>query len=59
MPLWFLGNFQYFSIPIGFIGPALGLSLGWTIVAGGLGILAGTVFMAFHARRGRRSACRR
>jgi NCS1 family nucleobase:cation symporter-1 len=27
-PLWFLGNFQYFSIPIGFIGPALGLSLG-------------------------------
>ena len=26
-PLWFLGNFQYFSIPIGFIGPALGLSL--------------------------------
>ena len=19
-PLWFLGNFQYFSIPIGFIG---------------------------------------
>ena len=26
-PLWFLGNFQYFSIPIGFVGPALGLSL--------------------------------
>ena len=20
-PLWFLGNFQYFSIPIGFVGP--------------------------------------
>ncbi len=38
-PLWFLGNFQYFSIPIGFIGPALGLSLVWTIVAGTLGIL--------------------
>src|SRR3979409_1744532 len=37
MPLWFLGNFQYFSIPIGFIGPALGLSLPWTIVAGGAG----------------------
>ena len=48
-PLWFLGNFQYFSIPIGFIGPSLGLSLGWTIVAGALGILFGTIFMAFHA----------
>lgn len=22
-PLWFLGNFQYFTIPIGFIGPPL------------------------------------
>ena len=51
-PLWFLGNFQYFSIPIGFIGPSLGLSLGWTILAAGLGILAGTVFMAFHASQG-------
>ena len=31
--LWFLGNFQYFTIPIGFVGPSLGLSLGWTILA--------------------------
>jgi len=52
VPLWFLGNFQYFTIPIGFIGPAFGLSLGWTIVAGTTGILAGTVFMAFHATQG-------
>jgi NCS1 family nucleobase:cation symporter-1 len=51
-PLWFLGNFQYFSIPIGFIGPGLGLSLGWTILAGALGIIIGTVFMAFHASQG-------
>jgi purine-cytosine permease-like protein len=51
-PLWFLGNFQYFSIPIGFIGPSLGLSLGWTIVAGALGIVVGTIFMAFHATQG-------
>lgn len=51
-PLWFLGNFQYFSIPIGFIGPSLGLSLGWSILAGALGILTGTVFMAFHATQG-------
>jgi len=54
MPLWFLGNFQYFSIPIGFIGPALGLSLVWTIVAGVLGIFVGTLFMAFHATQGPR-----
>jgi len=51
-PLWFLGNFQYFTIPIGFIGPAFGLSLYWTIVAGLLGIVAGTIFMAFHATQG-------
>ena len=51
-PLWFLGNFQYFTIPIGFIGPAFGLSLGWTIVAGTVGILIGTMFMALHATQG-------
>ena len=51
-PLWFLGNFQYFTIPIGFIGPSLGLSLWWTIVAGTAGILVGTCFMAFHATQG-------
>src|SRR3954466_5831981 len=51
-PLWFLGNFQYFSIPIGFVGPSLGLSMWWTIVAGFLGIVTGTIFMAFHAAQG-------
>jgi NCS1 family nucleobase:cation symporter-1 len=51
-PLWFLGNFQYFTIPIGFIGPAFGLSLWWTIFAGATGILIGTCFMAFHATQG-------
>src|SRR3954449_11629573 len=50
--LWFLGNFQYFTIPIGFVGPALGLSLGWSILAGVLGIAFGTLFMAFHATQG-------
>jgi nucleobase:cation symporter-1, NCS1 family len=53
-PLWFLGNFQYFSIPIGFIGPGLGLSLGWTAVAAALGLAVGTAFMAFHASQGPR-----
>lgn len=51
-PLWFLGNFQYFSIPIGFIGPSMHLSLLWTIIASVLGIGIGTVFMAFHASQG-------
>jgi nucleobase:cation symporter-1, NCS1 family len=51
-PLWFLGNFQYFSIPIGFVGPSLGLSMWWSILAGVLGILTGTIFMAFHAAQG-------
>jgi NCS1 family nucleobase:cation symporter-1 len=50
--LWFLGNFQYFTIPIGFVGPSLGLSLGWSILAGILGIAFGTLFMAFHATQG-------
>ncbi len=52
LPLWFNGNFQYFSIPIGFIGPGMGLSLGWTAVAVVVGIVIGTLFMAFHASQG-------
>jgi purine-cytosine permease-like protein len=49
---WFLGNFQFFTIAIGFIGPGMGLGLGWTILAASLGILIGTVFQAFHASQG-------
>ena len=33
-PFWFVGNFQPFTLALGFVGPSLGLSLGWTIVAG-------------------------
>lgn len=51
-PFWFLGNFQFFTITIGFIGPALGLSVVQTIIAGTLGIAFGTLFMAFHATQG-------
>jgi purine-cytosine permease-like protein len=49
---WFLGNFHFFTIAIGFIGPGMGLGLGYTILAGTLGILIGTVFQAFHASQG-------
>lgn len=51
-PFWFLGNFHFFTIAIGFIGPSLHLSLGWTALAGVTGVLLGTVFQAFHASQG-------
>jgi len=41
-PFWFLSNFHFFAIAIGFVGPSLGLSLGATILAGSLGIVVGT-----------------
>jgi purine-cytosine permease-like protein len=51
-PFWFLSNFHFFAIAIGFVGPSLGLSLGYTALADTLGILIGTVFLAFHASQG-------
>ncbi len=52
-PFWFLGNFQPFTVGIGILGPTVfGLTLLQTAVAGILGILFGTVFMAFHASQG-------
>ena len=51
-PFWFLSNFHFFAIAIGFVGPSLGLSLGATALAGALGIVIGTAFQAFHASQG-------
>ncbi len=51
-PFWFLGNFHFFTIAIGFVGPSLGLGFGATTLAGTLGILFGTLFVAFHASQG-------
>jgi purine-cytosine permease-like protein len=51
-PFWFLSNFQFFAIAIGFVGPSLGLDLLQTTLAGTLGILIGTTFQAFHASQG-------
>jgi len=51
-PFWFLGNFQFFTIAIGFVGPGMGLSFADTAIASTLGILFGTLFMAFHASQG-------
>jgi purine-cytosine permease-like protein len=53
-PFWFLGNFQPFTVAIGLIGPSLGLSLSYTILASVVGIVFGTLFMAFHASQGPR-----
>lgn len=52
VPFWFLGNFHFFTIAIGFVGPSMGLSFAFTSLAGALGILFGTVFVAFHASQG-------
>src|SRR3984893_19339259 len=52
VPFWFLSNFHFFAIAIGFVGPSLGLSLSATALAGTLGIVLGTAFQAFHASQG-------
>jgi purine-cytosine permease-like protein len=51
-PFWFLGNFTFFTMTIGFVGPSVGLSSLWTTIAGTLGIMFGTLFMAFHGSQG-------
>jgi nucleobase:cation symporter-1, NCS1 family len=53
-PFWFNGGFVLPSMLIGFIGPSLGLSLGWTLLAVITGMAFGTVFMALHANQGPR-----
>lgn len=53
-PFWFMGNFVLVTMVTGFIGPAIGLSLGWAVLAIVLGVLFGTFFMAFHANQGPR-----
>ncbi len=49
---WFLANFHFLTIATGFIGPGMGLSLGWTLLASIAGLLFGTAFMAVHASQG-------
>ncbi len=51
-PFWFLGNFCFVTVAVGFVGPSLHLSLTWSALAGALGILFGTIFQAFHASQG-------
>src|SRR5579862_1621241 len=51
-PLWFAGNAQLATIAIGAFGIAGGLSFSWSIVAIVIGLLIGTLFMAFHSAQG-------
>ncbi|MFF2299329.1 purine-cytosine permease family protein [Arthrobacter sp. NPDC058127] len=51
-PFFFVANWSFFTIALGFTGPSLGLSFGWTLVAGIAGMAFGTFFMAFHATQG-------
>jgi len=53
-PFWFLGNFQPFTVAIGFLGPVYGLDIKWSAIAAVLGVLFGTLFMAAHAAQGPR-----
>lgn len=53
-PFWFAGNFVLPTLVTGFIGPSMGLSVGFSIVAVVLGAGFGTFFMAFHANQGPR-----
>ncbi|TYB46345.1 purine-cytosine permease family protein [Actinomadura chibensis] len=51
-PFWFTGQFVPTTMVVGFIGPVMGLSFLWSVVATVLGVLFGTCFMAFHANQG-------
>ena len=54
-PFWFTGNFVLPTMVIGFIGPVIGLSVWWTVLAVITGACFGTFFMAFHANQGPRT----
>ena len=53
-PFWFTGNFVLPTMVVGFTGPAMGLSVAWSVLAVTLGAGFGTFFMAFHANQGPR-----
>jgi NCS1 nucleoside transporter family len=53
-PFWFTGNFVLPTLVTGFVGPAMGLSVWFSVLAVLLGACFGTFFMAFHANQGPR-----
>jgi NCS1 nucleoside transporter family len=51
-PFWFSGNFVFLTLMVGFVGPGMGLSIPWSILAVIAGAGFGTLFMALHANQG-------
>ncbi|HEY2551148.1 MAG TPA: cytosine permease [Streptosporangiaceae bacterium] len=51
-PLWFMGNAQIATLAVGLVSISEGGSLFWSVVAIALGVLVGTLFMAFHSAQG-------
>jgi nucleobase:cation symporter-1, NCS1 family len=50
--IWFAGSAQLLSLATGAIGITLGLNLGWTLIALGIGTVLGTIPVAAHATQG-------
>jgi nucleobase:cation symporter-1, NCS1 family len=51
-PVWFQGNAQLATLAVGLLGVSLGLNFIWAAIAIVLGVLVGTLFMAFHSAQG-------
>src|SRR6266480_2001122 len=51
-PLWFMSNAQIATLAVGLISITEGASLFWSVVAIVIGVLVGTLFMAFHSAQG-------
>ena len=51
-PLWFMSNATIATLAVGLISITSGGSLFWSIVSVVLGLLVGTLFMAFHSAQG-------
>jgi NCS1 family nucleobase:cation symporter-1 len=51
-PLWFMSNAQIATLAVGLVSIETGGSLFWSVVAIVVGVLVGTLFMAFHSAQG-------
>jgi NCS1 nucleoside transporter family len=51
-PLWFMSNAQIATLAVGLISITEGASLFWSVLAIVIGVLVGTLFMAFHSAQG-------
>jgi NCS1 nucleoside transporter family len=51
-PLWFMSNAQIATLAVGLISITEGASVFWSVLAIVVGMLIGTLFMAFHSAQG-------